>query len=75
VSSKERRRFTREFKLAALARLETAKHVGKLAAELGVRRELADEIRGGRSLRADHERSATAGADAAARCWRHEGRG
>jgi transposase len=45
VSSKERRRFTREFKLAALARLETAKHVGKLAAELGVRRELLHKWR------------------------------
>ena len=35
--SKDRRRFTRAFKLAALKRLETAGHVGVLAAELGVR--------------------------------------
>ena len=35
--SKERRRFTRAFKLAALKRLEAAGHVGVLAAELGVR--------------------------------------
>src|SRR5271155_3103232 len=45
VSSRERRRFTRGFKLAALARLETAAHVGKLAADLGVRRELLHKWR------------------------------
>ena len=38
--TKERRRFSREFKLMALGRLETAGNVYALAAELGVRREL-----------------------------------
>lgn len=38
--SKERRRFTREFKLAALARFEEAGDVRELARELGIRREL-----------------------------------
>jgi transposase len=38
--SKERRRFTREFKLAALARFEEAGDVRELAQELGIRREL-----------------------------------
>ena len=38
--SRERRRYSREFKLAALARLKEVGHVGDLAAELGVRREL-----------------------------------
>lgn len=38
--SRERRLFSREFKLVALARLETAGNVGALARELGVRREL-----------------------------------
>ena len=38
--SKERRRFTREFKLAALARFEAAGDVRELARELGIRREL-----------------------------------
>ena len=38
--SKERRRFTREFKLAALARFEEAGDVRALARELGIRREL-----------------------------------
>lgn len=37
---KDRRRFSREFKLAALARFEAAGDVGALAAELGIRREL-----------------------------------
>jgi transposase len=38
--AKERRQFSREFKLMALGRLETAGNVQLLAAELGVRREL-----------------------------------
>lgn len=38
--SKDRRRFTREFKLAALARFEEAEDVRVLARELGIRREL-----------------------------------
>lgn len=38
--SKERRRFTREFKLAALARFDEAGDVRALARELGIRREL-----------------------------------
>jgi transposase len=38
--TKERRRFSREFKLMALGRLETAGNVYALARELGVRREL-----------------------------------
>jgi transposase len=38
--AKERRQFSREFKLAALARFETAGDVKALARELGVRREL-----------------------------------
>jgi transposase-like protein len=37
---KERRRYSREFKLKALGRLETAGNVLELARELGVRREL-----------------------------------
>lgn len=45
MSGGERRRFSREFKLAALAQLEAAEHVGKLAAELGVRRELLHKWR------------------------------
>ena len=38
--AKERRQFSREFKLAALARFEVAWDATALAAELGVRREL-----------------------------------
>ena len=38
--TKERRQFSREFKLAAIARFEVAGDVTALAAELGVRREL-----------------------------------
>lgn len=38
--AKERRHFSREFKLMALARLETAGNVKALALELGIRREL-----------------------------------
>lgn len=38
--SKERRLYSREFKLAALARFETAGDVGELARALGIRREL-----------------------------------
>jgi transposase-like protein len=38
--AKERRQFSREFKLAALARFETASNVEALALELGIRREL-----------------------------------
>ncbi|HEX3917087.1 MAG TPA: transposase [Caulobacteraceae bacterium] len=38
--AKERRQFSREFKLMALGRLETAGNVLALAEELGVRREL-----------------------------------
>jgi len=38
--TKERRQFSREFKLAALRRLETAPNVEALARELGIRREL-----------------------------------
>ena len=38
--SKERRRFTREFKLLAIGRLEAAPSVLELARELGIRREL-----------------------------------
>ena len=37
---KERRQFSREFKLAALARFEAAANVEELARDLGVRREL-----------------------------------
>ena len=37
---KDRRLFSREFKLAALARLEAAGNVGGVARELGIRREL-----------------------------------
>ena len=37
---KERRRYSREFKLEALRRMEAASHVEALARELGVRREL-----------------------------------
>jgi transposase len=37
--TKERRQFSREFKLAAVARFETAPNVEALAHELGVRRE------------------------------------
>ena len=37
---KERRQFSREFKLAALARFEEAGGVTSLAVELGIRREL-----------------------------------
>ena len=37
---KERRQFTREFKLAAIRRMETAGNVQALAEELGIRREL-----------------------------------
>jgi transposase-like protein len=37
---RERRQFTREFKLEALARFETTTDVSGLARELGVRREL-----------------------------------
>jgi transposase len=36
----ERRQFSREFKLGALARFESAGNVEALAAELGIRREL-----------------------------------
>ena len=54
VVSNERRLFTREFKLAALERLEVAPDVSALAEALGVRRELlykwrAKFIRGGAS--------------------------
>jgi transposase len=38
--AQERRQFTRAFKLAALARFDTAGNVEALARELGVRREL-----------------------------------
>ena len=38
--TKERRQFSREFKLAALARFEAAPNVEALARELGIRREL-----------------------------------
>jgi transposase len=38
--SNERRRYSREFKLAALARFERAENVGALARELGIRRQL-----------------------------------
>ena len=38
--AKERRQFSREFKLEALARFETAGNVRALAKELGIRREL-----------------------------------
>ena len=38
--AKERRQFSREFKLMALARFEGAGNVEALAAELGIRREL-----------------------------------
>jgi transposase len=37
---RERRQFSREFKLAALQRMESAGNVQALAAELGIRREL-----------------------------------
>lgn len=38
--AKERRQFSREFKLLALARMEEAANVEALAQELGIRREL-----------------------------------
>jgi transposase len=38
--SKERRQYSREFKLAAVTRFEQAPNVNELARELGVRREL-----------------------------------
>ena len=38
--AKERRQFSREFKLAALARFEVAGNVEALARELGIRREM-----------------------------------
>jgi transposase len=38
--AKERRQFSREFKLMALGRLESAPNVEALAGELGIRREL-----------------------------------
>jgi len=38
--SRERRQYSREFKLAALARFATAENVEDLARELGIRREL-----------------------------------
>lgn len=56
--AKRKRRFTREFKLAALARLEEASSVTALADELGIRREmlhkwrLAYEEGGAEALRA-----------------------
>lgn len=43
---KERRRFTRDFKLAALARFQEAGDVRALALELGIRRELLYKWRG-----------------------------
>jgi transposase len=38
MSDREERRFTREFKLAALSRMEAGENVSALARELGVRR-------------------------------------
>ena len=38
--TKERRQFTREFKLEAISRFEAAPNAKELANELGVRREL-----------------------------------
>jgi transposase len=38
--TKERRQFSREFKLSAIARFAEAPNVGALARELGIRREL-----------------------------------
>ena len=43
---KERRQFSREFKLMALARMEEAANVDALARELGIRRELLYVWRG-----------------------------
>jgi transposase len=43
--SKRKRRWTREFKLAAVARMETAETVTGLAAELGICRELLHKWR------------------------------
>jgi transposase len=43
--TKDRRRFSREFKLMALSRLETAPSVRELARELGLRRELLHKWR------------------------------
>ena len=62
-----RRRHTREFKLAALARLEVASDVAALAAELGIDRGLlykwnsAFRIGGAAALRLPGERAAMAG--------------
>jgi transposase len=42
---KDRRLFSREFKLAALARLEAVGNVTGVARELGIRRELLDKWR------------------------------
>jgi transposase len=43
--AKRRRRFTREFKLAALAKLESSVSITALAEELGVRREMLHKWR------------------------------
>lgn len=43
--ARRKRRFTREFKLAALARLEEASSVTALADELGIRREMLHKWR------------------------------
>ncbi len=42
--TKERRQFSREFKLMALGRFETAGNVEALADELGIRRELLFQL-------------------------------
>jgi transposase-like protein len=43
--SKRKRRFTQDFKLQALSRMETAETITLLAAELGVRREMLHKWR------------------------------
>ena len=45
MGKKEARRFSREFKLAALRRLQSGEPVGVLAAELGIRRKYLYEWR------------------------------
>ena len=62
--AKERRLYSREFKLAALARFETTGNVQGLALELGVSRELfiqvAAEVCGGRCDGTEHHGPAPA---------------
>ncbi len=43
--SKRKRRFTQDFKLQALSRMEAAETITALAAELGIRREMLHKWR------------------------------